>query len=166
MRHFLHRIVGPLALSCRVLAPALRRPLILEARAANLLSSALRWQGEVTLAVELVTAMHRNPRTAIGASISTHLLILLLRLASQTVPLTRFAAPADPNLTAATITKKHPKLVDHRTQAPVSFLDTCSELSDLPGGTSRRPLRCPGRLRDATWAFALSSASLTYAAAL
>jgi hypothetical protein len=68
-------------------------------------------------------------------------LVLLLWLAFETVPLTRFAAPADPHLTAATITEKHPKLVDHRTQAPTSFLDTCSELSDLPGGTSRRPLR-------------------------
>jgi hypothetical protein len=69
------------------------------------------------------------------------LLPLLPRLAFETVTLTSFAIAADPNLTAATITEKHPKLVDHRTQAPMSFLDTCSELSDLPHGTSRRPLR-------------------------
>ena len=95
----------------------------------------------MTLAVGLVTAMGHNPRVTIEARSSAHLLRLLLRLAFETIPLTRFATPADPNLAAATMTEKHPKLVDHRTQAPVSFLDTCSDLSDLPRGTSRRPLR-------------------------
>ena len=95
----------------------------------------------MTLAVGLVTAMGHNPRVTIEARSSAHLLPLLLRRAFETVPLTRFAAPTDPNLAAATLTEKHPKLVDHRTQAPMSFLDTCSELSDLPRGTSRRPLR-------------------------
>jgi hypothetical protein len=97
--------------------------------------------GWVTLEGGLVAAMRRNLQAAIAARESASLVPLLLRLAFETVPLTRFAAPADPNLAAATLTEKHPKLVDHRTQAPVSFLDTCSDLSDLPGGTSRRPLR-------------------------
>jgi hypothetical protein len=58
-----------------------------------------------------------------------------------TTPLADLAAAANPNLTATLLTRKLAQPVDHCKQVPVTFLDIRFEVSDLPVGTSRRPLR-------------------------